>query len=280
MACRTARTSREFKPPQNRTDVAAVNTFLIPDEAMAFASGPLLVKVASFCDLGLPPPVTDLASPYVTLFTPGAGDTGVDGNTDIFFRILDAGTAGEDGTGVDLSSLQVEVDVNGTPVNAIVNGVFSGGWLGTIVAVSTGWAVTMESPTPFAESSTITVSIDAQDFAVPTPNVMTTFVSTFYTLFPQVVCRLEECHIASLLGTIIQLDAGRSYSPDGSPITLSWQFIQVPSGSVFESDLFVVNPASLKDLRPNTYTAVSFIPDKLGDYLVQLTVSNGGTSDI
>lgn len=81
------------------------------------------------------------------------------------------------------------------------------------------------------------------------------------------VAILATTKIDTLIGSIIQLDGRRSYDPEGQPITYSWTFSQVPIGSEVES-------AGFKNIRPNS-TAVSFIPDKTGIYLVQLVVNDG-----
>ena len=219
-----------------------------------------------FFDIGL----DDNAPPFVTNRVPAPSTTLADLGSNIAFDILDLAA------GVDLTSLVVVIDVNGSPTTAINAGAFQPGFSGTIVAIANGYTVTIDPDTDFAESQTITISIDAQDLAL-IPNVMTTVVYQLFTAFPIPTCQLAECRIVSLLGSIIQLDARTSFSPDGNPLTFNWKFIQVPSGSVFEPDLNVINPASVEDLRPSSYSAISFIPDKLGDYLVELFVSNGGS---
>jgi len=70
-----------------------------------------------------------------------------------------------------------------------------------------------------------------------------------------------------LVGSIIQLDGRKSYDPDGETVTHHWKFTQVPIGSEVEG-------AGFKDIRPNS-TAVSFVPDKTGVYVVQLIVNDG-----
>ncbi len=81
------------------------------------------------------------------------------------------------------------------------------------------------------------------------------------------VAVLATTKIDTLIGSIIQLDGRQSYDPEGQPITYRWSFAQVPIGSEVES-------AGFKDIRPSS-TAVSFVPDKTGIYLVQLIVNDG-----
>jgi hypothetical protein len=179
------------------------------------------------------------------------------------------------GGSVVLSTVQVVVEINGVPETAVLNGAFTAGWVGSsMVAVPNGYQFTLVRTTPYGSSATIEFFIDASDDVVP-PNAMATFSCALTTAFFTPVCRLAECRIVSLLGGIIQLDARESSSPDGATLDFEWKFTQVPMGSVFEADVGVVNPASVKDLRPSTYSAISFIPDKLGDYLVELTAVNG-----
>ena len=81
------------------------------------------------------------------------------------------------------------------------------------------------------------------------------------------VAILATNKIDTILGSIIQIDGRQSYDPEKQPITFKWSFTQVPLGSVVET-------AGFKAIRPN-YTAVSFIPDKTGYYVVQLVVNDG-----
>jgi hypothetical protein len=81
------------------------------------------------------------------------------------------------------------------------------------------------------------------------------------------VAVLAVQRIDALLGSIIQLDGRQSFDPEKQPLSWSWSFVQVPIGSEVES-------AGFTGLRPND-TAVSFIPDKIGVYVVQLIVNDG-----
>jgi len=78
---------------------------------------------------------------------------------------------------------------------------------------------------------------------------------------------LATSKIDTIIGSIIQLDGRQSYDPERQSLTFKWSFTQVPLGSGVEDIGF-------KDIRPNS-TAVSFIPDKTGIYVVQLVVNDG-----
>jgi len=81
------------------------------------------------------------------------------------------------------------------------------------------------------------------------------------------VALLAHAKIDTVIGAIIQLDGRKSYDPEGQPISFHWRFVQVPIGSE-------IVDSSLKDIRPNS-SAVSFIPDKTGYYVVELVVNDG-----
>lgn len=81
------------------------------------------------------------------------------------------------------------------------------------------------------------------------------------------VAVLATQKIDALIGHIIQLDGRQSYDPEKQPLTWKWRFVQVPIGSE-------VVAAGFKDIRPRS-TAVSFIPDKTGYYVVELVVNDG-----
>lgn len=63
-------------------------------------------------------------------------------------------------------------------------------------------------------------------------------------------------------GSTVFLDGRGSSDPDGDPLTFRWQFIEQPSGSIAVLD----NPAS---------PTPSFVADKSGRYVIQLTVNDG-----
>jgi hypothetical protein len=81
------------------------------------------------------------------------------------------------------------------------------------------------------------------------------------------VAVLATTKIDALLGSIIQLDGRKSFDPEGQALQWKWRFVQVPIGSTAETTGF-------KTLRPRS-TAVSFIPDKTGVYVVELKVNDG-----
>jgi len=57
------------------------------------------------------------------------------------------------------------------------------------------------------------------------------------------------------------LDSSGSSDPDGDPITYSWSFTSVPNTSTVT-------------LSGETTVTPSFVPDLLGTYVVQLTVTD------
>ncbi len=81
------------------------------------------------------------------------------------------------------------------------------------------------------------------------------------------VAVLAVTRIDAIIGAIIQLDGRQSSDPEGQPITFSWSFNQVPIGSTAKDTGF-------RNIRPSG-TAVSFVPDKIGVYVVQLIVNDG-----
>lgn len=100
--------------------------------------------------------------------------------------------------------------------------------------------------------------------ATPTRRITTT---TTGSVNQKPVAVLATNKIDTLIGSIIQLDGRQSYDPEGSKLSFKWTYVQVPLGSEVEA-------AGFKDIRPNS-TAVSFIPDKIGYYVVQLVVNDG-----
>jgi len=64
------------------------------------------------------------------------------------------------------------------------------------------------------------------------------------------------------LGNTINLDGSGSSDPDGDTITFSWSFTSVPNTSTVT-------------LSGETTTTPSFVPDLVGTYDIQLTVSDG-----
>lgn len=67
-----------------------------------------------------------------------------------------------------------------------------------------------------------------------------------------------------LLGTPVVLDGTESYDPDGDLITFEWNFLELPEGSQLPDEAIEASNS------PKTV----FTPDQVGDYLVELTVSD------
>lgn len=65
--------------------------------------------------------------------------------------------------------------------------------------------------------------------------------------------------------TAVNLDGSTSTDPDGDPITFSWVFTSVPNTSTVT-------------LSGETTATPSFVPDLVGTYDIQLTVSDGRKS--
>lgn len=84
---------------------------------------------------------------------------------------------------------------------------------------------------------------------------------------PKPVAVLARQRIDAVVGSIIQLDGRESYDPQGLPLTWRWRFVQIPIGSELTN-------ASFNPIRPKS-RAVSFTPDKIGVYIVELVVNNG-----
>ncbi|HEU4592049.1 MAG TPA: PKD domain-containing protein [Steroidobacteraceae bacterium] len=61
---------------------------------------------------------------------------------------------------------------------------------------------------------------------------------------------------------VVSLDGSASSDPDGQPLTYRWSFVTRPAGSAASLD----DPANVKP---------TFVPDRDGDYIVQLIVSDG-----
>lgn len=81
------------------------------------------------------------------------------------------------------------------------------------------------------------------------------------------VAVLAVQRIDAVMGSIIQLDGRKSFDPERTRVSHSWRFVQLPIGSL-------LTDTSFRDIRPNS-TAVSFIPDKTGIYIVELVVNDG-----
>lgn len=87
---------------------------------------------------------------------------------------------------------------------------------------------------------------------------------------PVAVVLPEELEV--VVGSIVKLDGRSSIDPEGAGLTYTWTFSQTPIGSQVESTGFT--------LLEDDSSVVSFAPDIIGTYRVQLVVSDGSlTSD-
>lgn len=84
---------------------------------------------------------------------------------------------------------------------------------------------------------------------------------------PKPVAVMARQRMDAVVGSIIQIDGRESYDPQKLPLTWKWRFVQVPIGSALID-------SSFHPIRPKS-RAVSFTPDKIGVYLVELVVNNG-----
>jgi len=84
---------------------------------------------------------------------------------------------------------------------------------------------------------------------------------------PKPVAVLARQRLDAVVGSVIQIDGRGSYDPRKLPLTWKWRFVQVPIGSELTS-------TSFKPIWDKS-RAVSFIPDVIGIYIIELTVNNG-----
>jgi hypothetical protein len=211
----------------------------------------------------------DLDPPFVDGENPAPNQSGVAGDTTVFFEIHDLDA------GVDFSTIDVTIAIDGTPELVVVGGVFQPGWTSSFFGfLPDGFTFELIRTIPIGTAHTVTVTISAQDLAT-VPNAMAPYVYQFFTSFLKPVCVLAQTRFDAVLGSIIQLDGRKSFVEDHAPLTWEWRYLQVPLGSSLEPDVGIINPASMKDLRPDLRSAVSFIPDKLGLYIVELITKNG-----
>ena len=66
----------------------------------------------------------------------------------------------------------------------------------------------------------------------------------------------------TFVGQTVTLDGSKSSDVDGNPLTFNWSFVSRPPGSIAT----LQNPTSVNP---------TFVPDKFGDYVVQLIVNDG-----
>ena len=71
----------------------------------------------------------------------------------------------------------------------------------------------------------------------------------------------------AVMGAVVKLDGRNSYDPEGSTLTYTWTFLEVPSGSELDNTSF--------DALESGSQVVSFTPDVTGMYRVQLVVNDG-----
>jgi hypothetical protein len=214
----------------------------------------------------------DVTAPFVV--NPAPTGPGQPSNSSITFLIDDVRTP------INLASVEVRVSINGAaPEIAYTAGAFQAGYSGSTVAGGlNGYNFTVNRAAIF-DAVAVTVTVVGSDTA-PVPNSVV-YSFTFDTGIGSVSASLAQTRFDAVLGSVIQLDGRKSNSSDGAALIWQWRFLQVPLGSALEADLNVDNPASMKDLRPGIFAAMSFIPDKLGLYVVRLTVLNsGGAIDV
>ncbi len=94
-------------------------------------------------------------------------------------------------------------------------------------------------------------------YHVVTSNVT---VETYYENLPP-EADSGELHF-SFLGNTAIADGSKSSDPNNDPLTYSWRFVSKPIGSQVEFD----DPTAVK---------TSFVPDKAGDYVYEVVVSDG-----
>jgi len=120
------------------------------------------------------------------------------------------------------------------------------------------------SPIEIAETTTITF------MAVDMPGNQSEVVAETYTIEPSVNVPPEADAGGDFiinLGETAVLDGSASDDPDdgSGPLTYSWQFVNLPSGSVLTN----------ADISGTDTQSPSFMPDVCGSYELELTVSDG-----
>lgn len=82
------------------------------------------------------------------------------------------------------------------------------------------------------------------------------------------VARIAAQPTFGVIGSVIRLDAGESSDPDGTDLTFRWSFVDPPpiGSRVVSEDFRALDESG---------SVVSFSPDVVGEYQVQLVVSNG-----
>ncbi|WP_324717234.1 M6 family metalloprotease domain-containing protein [Carboxydochorda subterranea] len=98
----------------------------------------------------------------------------------------------------------------------------------------------------------------------PEPNNAPTLVARVYRYLVGQGTPPSTPKIPARYGAVnvpVQLDGSKASDPDGDPITYRWSLVSLPAGSTTQ-------------LRNATSPVVQFTPDKRGDYVVRLTVSD------
>lgn len=79
--------------------------------------------------------------------------------------------------------------------------------------------------------------------------------------------RIAPAEQRAVVSARVRLDGRGSTDPGGDPLTFTWGFVSVPIGSTLSDSSLALSDA--------TGSSVSFSPDIVGPYVVQLTVSDG-----
>ena len=98
--------------------------------------------------------------------------------------------------------------------------------------------------------------------APPPPPVVNNAPSVVVTMLSGVRRNATTGATLATLGSTVELSSTGTSDPDGDPLTLTWSLVSRPTGSA----------ASLSSASG---TASNFTPDKLGDYIVSLSASDG-----
>lgn len=180
----------------------------------------------------------------------------------------------DDTTGVNVDSISVSIN----SVLAVDGSVLQPGFTGS-VDLDVGpevpqYHVTIYRTVPYTLLEVNTIDVYCEDLGDPKS---TTEEFTFACGVHPPVAVITYNDVKTLLGAIIQLDGRQSYDRDNLPLTYMWSFTMIPIGSTVNPAQTVPpqpEPYPFTSLRPNN-TAVSFVPDKLGTYEVELVVNNG-----
>jgi len=229
------------------TDFVELTAFLVVIDAMDIAGNPMTTFNWSFTTRS-----SDVDPPYITDIYPVPGTGTAPTDTFISFWLRD------DHSGVDVSTIYVEID--GVP--AVIGSGIQSGFNGIVESGSPIYKITVRPNAGFVARAPIVVDVYCEDIGLHNP-FSTSF--TFSTGVRKPFAVLTYNQIEAIFGSMIQLDGRKSYDPDSLPLTFSWAFTRKPIGS---------NVVTFTPIRPHA-SAVSFIPDKIGVYEVQLTVNNG-----